>query len=184
MPILLGLIGLIAAGLFWILRTHGTIKGLQEVNRDTKGLQRRAVSTIEDFVGTPLQRVRDPRLAAVILMIQLVRTGSPLTASEKTRILAYMENPLEVDRISASFERAWGYTQARLPFSQVADALTPLLRDALTPAERGELITMLTQVAGAHSPPSELQREGIARLKRRLLAGEVHALVQRSGEST
>ena len=67
MPILLGLIGLIVAGLFWILRTHGTVKGLQEVNRDTKGLQRRAVSTFENLVGTPLQRVRDPRLAAIII---------------------------------------------------------------------------------------------------------------------
>ncbi|XYD11581.1 TerB family tellurite resistance protein [Methylobacterium sp. NMS12] len=181
MPILLGLIGIIVAGLFWILRTHGTVKGLQEVNRDTKGLQRRAVSTFQNLVGTPLQRVRDPRLAAVILMIQLVRTGSPLTASEKTRILEYMETPLEVDRISATFERAWGYTRARLPFSQVADALAPLLRDALTPAERGELIAMLTQVASAHSPPSELQREGIARLKRRLLVGEKPVLVQGQG---
>ncbi|MEE7442367.1 MULTISPECIES: tellurite resistance TerB family protein [Methylobacterium] len=183
MPILLGLIGIIVAGLFWILRTHGTVKGLQEVNRDTKGLQRRAVSTFQNLVGTPLQRVRDPRLAAVILMIQLVRTGSPLTASEKTRILEYMERPLEVDRISATFERAWGYTQARLPFSQVADALAPLLRDALTVSERGELIAMLTQVASAHSPPSELQREGIARLKRRLLVGEGPVLVRGRGES-
>ena len=183
MPILLGLIGLIVAGLFWILRTHGTVKGLQEVNRDTKGLQRRAVSTFENLVGTPLQRVRDPRLAAIILMIQLVRTGRPLTASEKTRILEYMETPLEVERISATFERAWGYTQARLPFSHVADALAPLLRDALTPAEREQLIAMLTQVAGAHSPPSELQREGIARLKRRLLAGAGAALDPQRGES-
>lgn len=183
MPILLGLIGIIVAGLFWILRTHGTVKGLQEVNRDTKGLQRRAVSTFANLVGTPLQRVRDPRLAAVILMIQLVRTGSPLTASEKTQILDYMEKPLEVDRISATFERAWGYTQARLPFSQVADALAPLLRDALTPAERGELIVMLTKVAAAHSPPSELQREGIARLKRRLLAGDGRAPAREPGET-
>src|SRR6476659_779364 len=80
MPILLGLIAIILAGLFWILRVHGTVRGLQAVDRDTKGLQRQALSTFEAFVGTPLQRVRDPRLAATILMIQLVRTGSPLTA--------------------------------------------------------------------------------------------------------
>ncbi|WP_457104412.1 TerB family tellurite resistance protein [Methylobacterium sp. P5_C11] len=182
MPILLGLIAIIAAGLFWILRVHGTVKGLQAVDRDTKGLQRRALSTLAGLVGTPLQRVRDPRLAAVILMIQIVRTGSTLTASEKTRILEYMETPLEVDRISATFERAWGYTHARLPFSQVADALAPLLRDALTLSERTALIAMLKHVAGAHSPPSELQREGIARLKRRLLAGEGRNL-ERRGEA-
>lgn len=173
MPLLLGLVGIIAAILFWVLRVHGTVKGLQAVDRDTKGLQRRAVSTFENIVGTPLQRVRDPRLAATILMIQLVRTGSPLTASEKTRILEFMETPLEIERISATFERAWGYTQARLPFSQVSDQVIPLLRETLTRAERTQLIEMLTQVAGAHSAPSELQREGIARLRRRLLSDQV-----------
>ncbi|MGH1589135.1 TerB family tellurite resistance protein [Methylobacterium phyllosphaerae] len=183
MPILLGLIAMFIGGLFWVLRVHGTVRGLQAVDRDTKGLQRRALSTFEGLVGTPLERVRDPRLAAVILMIQIVRTGSPLTASEKTRILEYMETPLEVDRISATFERAWGYMQARLPFSRVADALVPLLRDALTLPERTALIAMLSQVAGAHSPPSELQREGIARLKRRLLAGEGQGLERRRGEA-
>jgi uncharacterized tellurite resistance protein B-like protein len=183
MPILFALVGMIAAVLFCILRAHRTVKGLQPVDRDTKGLQRGAVSTFEGIVGTPLQRVRDPRLAAVILMIQLVRTGSPLTASERSRILEFMETPLAVDRISATFEKAWVYTQARLPFSRVADALIPLLREALTAAERAELVAMLTQVAGAHSPPSELQRKGIARLKRRLLSGEVAVLERRRGET-
>lgn len=172
MPLLLGLLGLLAAGLFWVLYMHRTVKGLQEVDRDTKGVQRRAVSAIRNIVGTPLERVRDARLAAVILMIQIVRTGSPVTASEKTKILEFMEDPLAFENISAAFEQAWGYTQQRFPFSQVSDPLIPLLRSRLSVDERMELITMLTQVASAHSAPSELQREGIARLKNRLLAGE------------
>jgi uncharacterized tellurite resistance protein B-like protein len=171
MPILLGLIGIVSVGLFWILRAHGAVKGLREVDCDTKGLQRRAVSTFHGIVGTPLERVRDPRLAATILMIQLVRTGTPLTATEKTQILEFMETPLGVEKVSAMFERAWSYTQARLPFSQVADPLIPLLRETLTTADRTELIAMLTKVASAHSPPSELQREGIARLNRRISVG-------------
>lgn len=183
MPILLALLGVIAASLFWILRVHGTVKALQTVDRDTKGLQRWAVSILGGIFGTPLQRVRDPRLAAVILMIQLVRTGSPLTASEKTRILELMEERLEVERISATFEKAWSYTRARLPFSQVADPLVPLLRQALTLDERADLIAMLTQVAGAHSSPSELQREGITRLRRRLLHDEARALQRRRGKT-
>lgn len=171
MPILLGVLGLFGATLCWLFRTHGTVKHLREIDRETKGLQRRAAVAFHDIVGTPLERVRDPRLAATILMIQLVRTGSPLTASEKTKILDLMEERREIVRISATFETAWTYTQARLPFSRVADPLTPLLREALTRAERDELIAILTQVAGAHSAPSELQRNGIAHLKRRLLAG-------------
>lgn len=172
MPILLGLIGFLAAGLFWVLYMHRTAKGLKELDRDTKGAQRRAASAIRNIVGTPLERVRDPRLAAVILMIQLVRTGSPVTASEKTKILEFMEAPLAFENISSAFEQAWRYTQQRTPFSQVADPLIPLLRQKLEVNERAELIAMLNQVASAHSAPSELQREGIVRLKNRLLAGE------------
>lgn len=170
MPVLIATLAILAGAIFWLLRAHSTAQQLREVDRDTKGLQRRARSVLEGIVGTPLQRVRDARLAATILMIQLVRTGSPVTATEKTRILGFMEEPLGIREISSTFERAWGYTEARRPFSLVADPLIPLLREALTERERADLIDMLAKVAGAHSAPSELQREGIARLKRRLLA--------------
>ncbi|SDN18945.1 hypothetical protein SAMN05216360_106210 [Methylobacterium phyllostachyos] len=183
MPLIIVLIGITVAILFWILRVRGTVKTLRDVDRDIRGPQRRVGSAFEDIAGTPLERVRDPRLAATILMIQLVRTGSPLTASEKTQILEFMETPLEIARISASFEWAWTYTQARLPFARVADPLVPLLRRTLTPAERTELIAMLNQVAGAHSAPSQLQREGISHLRRKLMAGEVYRLNDRQNRS-
>lgn len=40
---------------------------------------------------------------------------------------------------------------------------------------------MLSKVAGAHSSPSELQREAVARLKRRLLSGMPALKAGRSG---
>lgn len=182
MPALLLAAAVLGGALFWVLRAHGTVRQLREVDRDTKGLQRRAKSVLEDIIGTPLGRVRDVRLAATILMIQLVRTGSPVTAAEKTQILELMEDPLQVENVSAMFERAWDYTQARRPFSLVADELLPLLREALTDAERQQFVTMLTQVAAAHSSPSDLQREAVARLKRRLLSGKPELKVSRSGD--
>ncbi len=181
MPILIIFAAIVASVLFWLLRAHYAVKQLKEIDQDTKGLQRRAKSALEGFVGTPLQRVNDVRLAAVILMIQIVRTGSPITASEKTRILEFMENPLEIQTISATFERAWRYTQERTPFSLVADPLLPLFREKLTGEERLQLVTMLTKVASAHSAPSELQREALARLKRRLIAGKPELAANRAG---
>ncbi|MCJ2093544.1 TerB family tellurite resistance protein [Methylobacterium sp. J-072] len=179
MPILIAVVGILAAIIFWILRAHCTVQHLNDVDHDTMGLQRQAKSVLEDVFGTSLERVRDVRLAAVILMIQLVRTGSPVTASEKTRILDFMETPLGIATMSAMFERAWRYTQARLPFAQVADPLIPLLRGHLTVAERTELIDMLTKVAAAHSEPSALQREAIGRLKRRLPTENPSCVVDR-----
>lgn len=182
MPALLLLVAVLGGILFWVLRVHGTVRALSEVDRDTKGLQGRARSVLHDIFGTPLGRVRDVRLAATILMIQLVRTGSPVTAAEKTQILELMEDPLEIETISSMFERAWGYTQARRPFSLAADELLPLLREVLTEPERGQLVEMLNKVAGAHSSPSDLQREAVARLKRRLLAGTPVLETRRSGD--
>lgn len=182
MPVMLALVAIVGGLLYWVLRVHGTAQRLQEVDRDTKGLQRRAKSVLADIVGTPLKRVRDVRLAAVILMIQLVRTGSPVTATEKTQILEFMERPLEVENISAMFERAWGYTQERRPFLVVAEELVPLLRAQLTEDERRQFIDMLTRVATAHSPASELQREALVRLRRRLLGGQPALRTSRFGD--
>ena len=181
MPVLIIFTAVVASVLFWLLRAHYTVKQLKEIDQDTKGLQRRAKSAFESIVGSPLQRVNDVRLAAVILMIQIVRTGSPITASEKTRILELMENPLEIHTISATFERAWRYTQERRPFSLVADPLLPLFREKLTEAERMQFVDMLTKVASAHSAPSELQREALVRLKRRLSGGKPTLATNRAG---
>lgn len=182
MPVLIIVATIIVGVLFWVLRAHGTVKQLQEVDRDTKGLQRRAKWVLQDIFGTPLKRVRDARLAATILMIQIVRTGSPVTAGEKTQILELMERPLGIESVSATFERAWGYTVAGRPFSLVADELLPLLRASLTDDECLQLVTMLGKVAGAHSASSELQREALVRLKRRLLGAAPVLKASRSGD--
>lgn len=121
------------------------------------------------LIGTPLQRVRDTRLAATILMIQLVRTGSPVTASEKTKILELMDDPLSIKDASAMFEQAWTYTEPRVFFSTYADQLLPLLRTKLAPLERRQLVGMLTEVANSYGEVSELQEGAINRLDKHLM---------------
>ena len=169
MPFILGLIGIAAAVLFFMIRANSTVKAVKELDRDTKGIQHRVKGAFQSIVGTPLGRVRDPRLAATILMIQLVRTGSPVTAAEKTKILELMDDPLQIPDASAMFERAWGYTLPRTFFSNTADELLPLLVDRLTIEERRQLIILLTDVANAYNVASELQSAAINRLEKRLL---------------
>ena len=169
MPVLLGLLAIVGAILYWVIRAHSTVRAVQDINRDTKGLQSRVKYGLQSLIGTPLQRVRDPRLAAVILMVQLVRTGSPVTEAEEAKIMELMKHPLQIEDPPAMFGRAWDYTQARRPFSTAADELLPLLRNRLSDDERRELIEMLRQVASAYGEPSELQDEAIVRLKRRLV---------------
>ena len=44
----------------------------------------------------------DPRLAAKVMMLQLVRTDLPITAAEKTTIMELMESPLGIADIETS----------------------------------------------------------------------------------
>jgi len=176
MPVLLWLVVIAFGVSYWIIRANSTVRAAKNLNRDTKGLQRRVKHGLQDAIGTPLQRVRDPRLAAVILMIQMVRTAGPVTATEKTRIVELMDHPLQIENISDMFEKAWAYTEPRRPFSTAADQLMPLLRKSLDDDECMELLDMLRQVAGTDNEPSELQLEAIVRLKRRLLGSKVRVV--------
>lgn len=163
--------------LVWIVRAK------RGPGREVEDLRRRNESPLAHLVGVPVGRLRDVRLAAVILMLQLVRTGSPVTAAEKTKILEFMEDPLRVEAASAMFEVAWGYTQARRPFAQLADALLPLLRERLTLDERLQLVDMLNSVASAHSATGELQRKAIAGLRRQLVVASPALRANRTGAS-
>src|SRR5580765_7631658 len=97
MPFLIAIIVIACFILIWMLRAHSTIRAVRELNQDTRGLRRRASSGIRRFIGSPHTRIRDPRLAAVVLMIQLVRTGTPMTTDEKVKIIELMSDPLQVD---------------------------------------------------------------------------------------
>ncbi len=169
MPLLIVLL-LIGGVLYWIWYSKNGVQ------RRTSGPDGdRAAFTL---FGNRLERVSDPRLAATILMLQLVRTGSPITAAEKTTIMELMEDPLGIANIEAIFVRAWSYTDGSRMFSPVADDLVPMLRRKLTLQERLDLVEMLRKVAGAYGEPSELQIEATTRLKRRLTIAEASRVTQ------
>ncbi len=170
MHIIVGVLAVAAAIIFFVVRAHGAYGAAKELNRDTQGLQRRAKSSFRQFFGTRLSRVNDPQLAATILMIQLVRTGSPVTAQEKTTILNCMADPLGIEKPQTMFEKGWDYTESRAFFSMVSDELTPLLRERLRESEKNDLIDMLTKVAEAYNGASDLQQSSITRFRKRLLA--------------
>ncbi|GLS17094.1 hypothetical protein GCM10007874_01090 [Labrys miyagiensis] len=161
-----------AGGLYWLTRpkTKGSARnspssqpyGLRPLNKGVDGPDPAALTR------RPLHQLQDVRLAAVVLMIQLVRTGAPLTAAERNVIYDLMADPLKIEDRQALFEAAWQLTDRGRVFSPVADDLTPLLVSRLTMDERLQFIDMLTRVANAYGEASDLQQEAIVRLKRRL----------------
>ncbi|WP_413992081.1 TerB family tellurite resistance protein [Labrys okinawensis] len=159
-------------GLYWMTRPRA--KGATVNSPSSQALDPRPLNKGVDgpdpaaLTRRPLHHLQDVRLAAVVLMIQLVRTGAPLTAAEKNVIHELMADPLEVEDRQAMFELAWQLTDRGRVFSPVADDLTPLLVSRLTMDERLQFIEMLTRVANAYGEASDLQQEAIVRLKRRL----------------
>lgn len=168
MHIIIAVLGIAGLIFYWVLRAHSTARAVGELDRDTRGLRSKAKNKFEGFIGSRYSRMRDPRLAAVVLMIQLVRTGAPLTADEKVKIVELISGPLQVDDPDAFFKKAWHYTKNRGFFSPMADEMVPMLRERLTVTERLQLIDMLRQTASAYGEESELQSGMIARLNRQL----------------
>ena len=168
MVVVIGMLAVLGGILFWILRASMAVRAVRELDQDTRGVRRRIKHAVQDMIGTPLGRVSDPRLAAAILMIQLVRSEGHMVAEEKVAITDLLETRLGVSDAVDLFERAWGYTHPGRPFSYAADELLPLLQRQLTFEECRDLLAMLQRVADAEAPPSELQSEAITRLRKRL----------------
>ncbi|KQP54179.1 hypothetical protein [Methylobacterium sp. Leaf108] len=183
MPVLLFVLVIGGIAVFLSLRTQRTAQDPRASSEDGGPLPQRGRPTLLSVAATPLEGVRDVRLAAVILMIQLVRTGDSVSAAETARILALMRAPLEIEAVADTYERAFGYTDPHRPFSLVADPLLPLFREALTEAERLQFVEMLASVAEAEAPASDLQREALVRLKRRLLASLALIGANRAGDA-
>ncbi|TDR94573.1 TerB family tellurite resistance protein [Enterovirga rhinocerotis] len=168
MVVIIGVLAIVGGILIWVLRAHSAVTAVRDLDRDTKGLRRRIRHAVQDFAGGALRRINDPRLAAAILMIQLVRAEGAMSAEEKTEILDVMETKLGLPDPAATFEKAWGYTEPGRPFSIFADELLPLFRKSLDARERDDLVGMLRRIAAADAPPSDLQGEAVIRLKKRL----------------
>lgn len=99
-------------------------------------------------------------------MIQLVRTGSPITAAERQAIHTNMRDRMQVEDPERMFRRAFGYTRERAFFSVFAEELGPLLRSKLKGKERADLVEMLAEVANAYGEASELQAGSLVRMRK------------------
>ncbi|WP_448953777.1 tellurite resistance TerB family protein [Labrys neptuniae] len=163
-----------AVGLFWLLRRKARKPAAREhlrsvpapvpLNRGSDSVRPQALQRVS------LREIEDPRLAAVILMIQLVRTNGLLTRAEREVILSRMADPLGIQDRERVYDIALQLTDSGRVFTPVAEDLAPLFLTRLDRAERKQLIDMLGEVANAYGEASDLQREAIVRLKRRLLA--------------
>jgi uncharacterized tellurite resistance protein B-like protein len=179
MPALIVAAALIIGVLYWVVRMYRVPLGADGSTHGIEGLRSRTGLRLVEPDLWRLTQIDDARFAAAILMLQIVRTGSPVTCAERARILRFLADPLHVADPVAMLDMAMDYAGARRPFHLTAEAVLPLLRRRLTGEERGALVAMLNAVAGAYSPPSDLQRAAIARFREGLCADPLRRLAGR-----
>ncbi|MBA8881551.1 TerB family tellurite resistance protein [Phyllobacterium myrsinacearum] len=169
MHIIVAILSGIASLFYLIFRLQSAARSVRELDKDTHHLRNKGKRVFEGFIGSRHGRIRDPRLAATVLMIQLVRTGAPLTNDERLKIIALVRGPMQINDPDRMFRKAWRYTTRRGSFPSIARDMMPMLRARLSVDERFQLIGMLRQAAAAYSEESELQAEMIAGLQRQLM---------------
>jgi hypothetical protein len=167
MPVLVLLVSTLA---FWLIYWFVRMDGLEHVagifdrrRREAQRLRAREAERI-----APLRAVNDPRDAATIMMLLIVRIGGDPSREQ----IAFIERT-----VSAVFgfdgELGAHMTQARFiagradSFEQAAGLFGDLFTKRLTGDERRELIEMVEDVARIEGP-SEAQTAAIEVLKRRV----------------
>lgn len=111
-----------------------------------------------------LRYIRDPELAAAILLIQAVRSEAPLTTDDKTRIVDLLGGVLHVANPTHLYERAFSYTVRRHKFGAYASELGPLLVDSLPLAQRAEIIGMVREITTQENKPNYTVLTGLERV--------------------
>jgi uncharacterized tellurite resistance protein B-like protein len=118
----------------------------------------------------PLDAVTDPREAAVAMMVAVAQFDGAVTEAEQTTML-----DLAMAHFGATREQAielvsrgrW-LAQERADVGEMMRRLTPVIEAKCAPAQRRELIGMLTAVASASGNADETVRHDIDNLKRAL----------------
>ena len=171
MPVILGLLGLIAAIAIFIWRMKNAADASREI-----------ISSADDVRGKvhywwfrrnynkhPLQLIDDTREAAVAWMVALAQDDGVVSEAELAEIRTQMVATLGIETPVEMLARArWAVRDLRnLDFC--ASKLMPLLRRKLGRHERSQLLDMLEAVANADGPADDAHAAALARWRAELM---------------
>ena len=164
MPIIALILSTLAIWLiYWFVRMDG-IEHVRGIFARRSAEARRIISRDAERTA-PLRAVDDPRDAATILMLLIVRTHGDPTREQITSIETTVRAVFGFDKELTEHMTQARFTAGRADnFEQAAGLFTDLLKKRLDVAEKHQLIAMLEEVA----EPTEAQTESIEGLKRRI----------------
>lgn len=120
--------------------------------------------------ANPLDLVEDPREAAAAMMVAVAQADGPLTETESALIRTRMAETFGASEPQATELLARGrwLTRDSVDAGNVFRRLTPRILQSCGPAERRDLIGLLTAVAEANGRPDATLKQDIERLAQQL----------------
>lgn len=167
MAILIAVLGALGALIWTVVHfVRAAQEGREVVNDVRAGFRRGAWSKKAN--SRLIEAIEDPRESAAILMAQIAVYDGEITAAQKSKMTALMQ-----EHFAAPADEAEGlYSFGRMAVGQLNDAgnsLTTILRpvqEKLTQAEKNDLVGMLEEIAEVEAAPNDLQRQLIAAVRR------------------
>ena len=170
MHIILAVLGALAAAFFAFRHFVDAAHESREAVRDVKGVIRRGKWN-RKVDQRLIENLSDPREAAAVLLYQIAEYDGSVTERQTAQMLSEMRDAFEADEETAHGLYAFG----RMAVGQINDAgnnarkiLRPVV-EVCTPEEKQSLIAMLERMAEVESPPTDMQRQLIAEVRRMLL---------------
>lgn len=115
-----------------------------------------------------LAAIDDPVVAAATLILSIASDGPRLTKERGKALEKVIGGVAVQERADEAIAYAqWAVSQVG-DAAVVIDTLAPLLRESLTDAEKGDLITMTRRVATADGPPLPKLETRMHRLRQKL----------------
>lgn len=172
MPVLVAVVGAVMTGfMYWLLWGKG-LDYLEHRIGSAWAARRRARLRAESErrqALAPILSVDDPRDAAAILLLMAARARGTPTPEQMAAVEGEMRDVLGLGHdLPRRLAFAGFAAQAGASPDDAIDAFAPLLRKALTPAERDELLAMTARVAAVHGGPIAPQERILERLRAKL----------------
>lgn len=172
MHILLAILGAIGTIVFFVIRANQLNRAgreLAETAGDVKKFVRR--SRWQSKTKTdPIKDIRDPRLAAAVMMYAIAKSDGDVTERQRSSILEQLRDGLGMD-----YEEAGEILGQARWLTQDLHDVTTILRRAAAPVEASctveecrDLIEILEHVAGVEGGMTDAQKNSLDGLRRRL----------------
>ena len=151
MPVLLAVVGALAAAAFWYYRlrtvAHAADEAIDAAQRLRGTIRRKRF--LKKAESSPVEAVEDPAAAAVALLISLASCHGRLSPAAEGAIRAEMSGVMGLPEPDATFIFArWVADHARDP-NDLVRRFARLWLTALQPSERSDLYDMAVRVAEA-----------------------------------